>query len=61
MADHLMSSLLTLEAVKGLRRPSPPPPSESDSSLFHCSVFPVVRDDGVRIDCHAKEKRGERD
>lgn len=69
MADHLMSSFLPLETVKRLlkdvqmadKRTAVISPSENDSSIFDCSVFPVAQDNSMRIDCHAKETRGERD
>lgn len=67
--DRLMSSFLPLETVKRLRRTCKCPVRGQSSSprlktitlSFDCSVFPVARDSGMKIDCHAKEKRGERD
>lgn len=69
MADRPMSSFLRLETVIHLlkdvqmanERTAVISPSENDSSIFVCSVFPVAQDNRMRIDCHAKEKRGERD
>lgn len=56
-----MSSFLRLATVKDVQMADERTAIMKMSPLFDCSVFPVAQDKRMRIDCHAKEKRGERD